>query len=251
MTSSQELAKFPYECVVINLDRQPERLAEFREWNDGCGLDIERFPATDGATLDEATRRTVSTSDRLTRGMIGSALSHKRLWERVIETARPMVIFEDDAVLRGDIAGVLPSVLAQVRARGFWDIILLGFNTNTRVHLHPGETLQAPLKISIYPTREELVAHKNVQTTVVPYRLTHAFGICGYVLSPIGAKKLLEQCFPIDDRLIFPPGLKKPLIVTTVDTMMYSIYASIAAYVCLPPLVLTPNDPSTSTTLKP
>ena len=39
---------FPYPCYVINLDRQPERLAAFREWNAGCGLDIKRFAAVEG-----------------------------------------------------------------------------------------------------------------------------------------------------------------------------------------------------------
>jgi hypothetical protein len=37
--------------------------------------------------------------------------------------------------------------------------------------------------------------------------------------------------------------------VTTIDTMMNIFYASLDAYVCLPPLVMTPNDPATSGTL--
>ncbi len=250
MTPPQEPARFPYECVVINLDRQPERLAEFWEWNKGCGLEIERFSAVDGATLDEMTRRSVSISDRLTKGMIGSALSHKRIWRRVVETARPLVAFEDDAVLRGDIAEALPQVLSLVQARGAWDIILLGFNTNTRPNLATGERLVTPLRFVDYPKPEHLRAHRESRIPVVPYRLSNAFGICGYVLSPTGARKLLDRCFPIDDRFIYPRELDHPVMVTTVDTMMYSIYATMDAYLCLPPLVMTQNDPGASTTLK-
>ena len=63
---------FPYPCHVINLERQPERLAEFRRWNADCGLTIERFPAVDGSALDEAARRQVSLMDS-TPGTIGNA----------------------------------------------------------------------------------------------------------------------------------------------------------------------------------
>ncbi len=37
--------------VVINLDRSPERLAEFGAEAARCGLDFERLPAIDGRLL--------------------------------------------------------------------------------------------------------------------------------------------------------------------------------------------------------
>ena len=73
-------------------------------------------------------------------GIVGNAASHKRLWERAVSAMRPHVIFEDDAVLRTDMAEVLPAVIAKIG--GFWDILLLGFNQNSWLKLHPGEHME-------------------------------------------------------------------------------------------------------------
>ena len=80
-----------------DIDRQPERLAEFRQWNGGCGLTIQRFPAVDGATVDEATRRTVVTDDAYSAnpsiGGVGCRLSHQRLWKYSTDVFKPIVVF--------------------------------------------------------------------------------------------------------------------------------------------------------------
>jgi glycosyl transferase family 25 len=241
---------FPYPCFVINLDRQPERLAAFRQWNDGCGLEIERFAAVDGRTLDEAARRALILFEPPSAGTYGLAASHKLLWERTVEAGRPHVILEDDAVLRSDIADELPRVIGRIG--GFWDIILLGFNTNAPLHLRSGERYRGrPIHFEPYPNETQLRDHRQSRGDVEPYRLAHAFGVCGYIVSPMGARKLLVACFPVKGRTLFMPDgrlIKTP----TVDSETNAIYATIDAYVCLPPLVMTPNDPATSsTTVKP
>lgn len=236
---------FPYPCHVINLERQPERLAEFRRWNADCGLTIERFPAVDGSALDEAARRQVSLMDS-TPGTIGNAASHKRLWEHTVSEMRPQVVFEDDAVLRSDIAETLPGVIAGIG--GFWDILLLGFNTNFFIKLRPGEPFEGSLQFSTHPSEAELSAHRDSRGAVRAYRLDKAFGIWGYVISPLGARKLLEQCFPITPRTLLLPGIP-PVAFVTLDGPMNVIYPSIGAHICLPPLAMSPNDPGTSHTV--
>lgn len=248
MTSSSPTRPFPYPCYVINLDRQPERLATFRQWNDGCGLAIERFPAIDGAGLDEAARRRVTTIDGMRPGVLGNAASHKVLWEQTVDRMRPHVIFEDDAVLRSDIAEALPAAIAKIG--GFWDILLLGFNTNAGLYLRPGEHLPGSIEFEYYPSEARLRAHRDARDEVRPYRLANAFGACGYAISPLGARKLLQQCFPIMKRLLVIRN-RPALVVTTIDGPMNVAYPMIDAYICLPPLVMTPNDPATSSTVEP
>ncbi len=237
---------FPYPCTVINLDRQPERLAAFRDWNAGCGLDIERFAAVDGQALDPAAAREVIAFDPPSAGVLGNAASHKRLWERTVGAMRPHVVFEDDAVLRSDIAEALPAAIARIG--GFWDILLLGFNTNSVLRLRPGEHLAQSLRFSPYPSEAELRAHRSARADVRPYRLANAFGICGYVVSPLGARKLLERCFPMRRQLLVIPGFQS-LYIATLDGPMNVVYPTIDAYICLPPLVMTPNDQATSQTV--
>jgi GR25 family glycosyltransferase involved in LPS biosynthesis len=232
---------------VINLDRHVDRLAAFQRWNAGCGFSIERFPAADGYALDEATRRTLATSDRYAPGMLGNSLSHKRLWERTIQSAEPMIIFEDDAVLRADFSTVLPPLIGAIQWT--WDIVLLGVNTNSVLYFRAGQALpKSELRFGAHPTVEELVNFQTLNEEVELARLANAFGICGYAISPHGAERLLKLCFPMDDRVLAIEGIARPVLVSSLDGMMNSFYADLDAYVCWPPLVLSPNDQATSST---
>lgn len=249
MTDAIPAPSFPYRCFVINLDRQPERLAEFRAWNDACGLPIERFPAIDGNMLDDATWKALTLAPEVhTKGAFGGALSHRALWQVAAETFQTVMVFEDDAVLRLDIAEATQSILQSIS--GFWDIILLGVNTNALLVLRPGETPPQGSAYSPYPPRDELIAFREERLPTRAYRLSYAFGIPGYLVSPLGARKLLELCFPIRDRSIFVPGLRMPVGPSTIDALMNAFYSTLTSYVVWPPLVLPPNDPASSGTLK-
>lgn len=240
------MSKFPYPCYVINLDSQPDRLATFREWNADCGLQIERFPGIDGRSLDAEERHALFAFDPPSPGTLGNAASHRRMWELASETMWPHVVFEDDAVLRGDIAEALPAVIAKIG--GFWDILMLGFNTNSHLRLRPGERFAGRIRFEAYPTVEHLQAHRDNRDEVHPYRLAHAFGLCGYVISPLGARKMLKECFPLQPRALLIQGYS-PLVSRTFDGSLNAFYPTLNVYVCLPPLVMPPNDPKTSATL--
>ena len=240
-----------YESFVINLDRQPERFTQFRQWNGGCGLTIQRFAAVDGVTVNEATRRAVVTDEAYSanpnKGGIGCRLSHKRLWEYAARIVKPIAVFEDDAVLRLDIKTVLFPLIAGLRQ--LWDIILLGCNTDAVLNFHPSEKLQSTPLFSPYPTGAELAAFQASTGQVRLLRLSNSYGLCGYVISPLGAKRLLQLCFPIENRLLFIPGLGLRSYVG-LDHTLNAHYSSISAYMCWPPLVLSPNDPTRSETLR-
>ena len=68
--------------LVINLDRSPERLAEFSAEAARCGLAFERLPAVDGRALRGggtrgADRPRISASSRSGRGEVAIFLSHR------------------------------------------------------------------------------------------------------------------------------------------------------------------------------
>lgn len=254
-----------YPCFVINLDRQPDRYATFRRWNADTGLAIERFPASDGVKLDEQTRRAVAETDDYHVGMIGNAHSHKRLWEHAKDIGRPIVVFEDDAVLRRDIVDAMPKVVRSIG--GYWDVIMLGFNTDSMLVLHEGE--QMPMMMySEYPDERELEIFRNEIREVSARKMKYTFGVCGYMISPFGANNLLEKCFPMGDRFArikisdynrgFPANFKGPepivkgrairVTARSIDATMNLFYSELSAYACVPPLVMTPNEQSTSTT---
>jgi GR25 family glycosyltransferase involved in LPS biosynthesis len=246
MSGSRADSAFPYRGFVINLDREPQRMAAFRAWNDAAGLPIERFPAIDGAKLDQAARLSITDIPQLTWGAVGSAMSHRNLWRIAAETFQTIVVFEDDAVLRLDIADAISRLIGSLT--GFWDIILLGVNTDSVFELRPGEQLGPGPKFSAYPSREELTWFRGLDMPPRLHRLGYAFGLPGYMISPLGARKLLELCFPIRERGIRIPGLPQLRGPGTLDVLLNAFYGVVTAYVAWPPLVLTPNEPTTSGT---
>lgn len=101
--------------LLINLDRSPERLAEFRAEADRCGLAFERLPAVDGARLDAgAVSALIDPQFRFQpvgRGEIGIFLSHREAWR--IAAGGPdrwTTVMEDDVRLADDVPALLAAI---------------------------------------------------------------------------------------------------------------------------------------------
>ncbi len=101
--------------LLINLDRSPERLAEFHAEAAHCGLAFERLPAVDGRTLKEA--EIAALVDPKFRfqpmgpGEIGIFLSHREAWR--IAAAGPdrwTAVMEDDVRLADDVPALLAAI---------------------------------------------------------------------------------------------------------------------------------------------
>ncbi len=78
---------------LINLDRSPDRLNFFQSQADRLGLPFERISAVDGRRLTaEELRDAVSASyefQPVNAGEIGLFQSHKRAWEKLIDSGEP------------------------------------------------------------------------------------------------------------------------------------------------------------------
>jgi len=90
---------------VINLDKNPDRLASMKRQLDAFGIEFERFPAIYGKNLTKAELRRCYNRFRsilvngkpMQLGEIGCALSHALVYKRMIEENIPVaLIFEDD-----------------------------------------------------------------------------------------------------------------------------------------------------------
>jgi GR25 family glycosyltransferase involved in LPS biosynthesis len=110
--------------------------------------------------------------------MLGSASSHKALWERAAAGRRPIIIIEDDAVLRLDICTALTTVIRGIG--GFWDILLLGFNTDAVVAARLANKIVGSTTFPDYPSAEYLGQFRLSTEASAPARLINAFGTCGY-----------------------------------------------------------------------
>lgn len=237
------------DSYVINLDRQPERYGTFVRANSRTGLTIERASASDGAQATAAQQESVAAPGLyFTPGAIGAALSHRALWQRTMVTGRPALILEDDVQLRGDIASALPQVMASIGQ--VWDVLLLGFNTDQDVKVIRNGAPATFRGYPPFPTQDFLAQFARARDPVSTYPLRGAYGICAYIVTPEGAARLLDLCFPMrGTEVIAPDGHVGQAIPNGLDGMMSGLYQRLGAYVCLPALAMTPNDQATSTTV--
>ncbi len=239
-----------YPAFVISLSRTPERREAFFRENESAFPGITVFEAIDGnkVSRDDAAAQGIIGKGvhTYTQGAIGSAMSHRALWQQCAADREPMVVFEDDAILRRDFAERLPAVIAAAGAE--WHIIRLGFNFDSILDVRMTDfcDLRSVFSIAV-PSKQQMKTFAASQAPVHLFNLNNAFGICAYVISPRGARILLKRCFPLDSRLVHLPSLKRSVMASGTDYMMNAVYRDINAYVTVPPLALTPNDRSNST----
>jgi hypothetical protein len=98
-----------------------------------------------------------------------------------------------------------------------------------------------------YPTPLDCDRFARASGAVVPTKLHTAFGTSSYAVSPAGAQKLIDGCFPLSKRNVPVKALSMTLLTKTNDGLMNGLYRDIGAYVCLPPIALPINDKSVST----
>jgi len=105
--------------LLINLDRNPERLEFMRGQLDRLGIQFERFPAVYGRELSPEARARgfsrvrsfIASKKRLSDAEIGVAMSHVGCCRRIVEDEVPYaLVLEDDVVL----ADGFPATLARV-----------------------------------------------------------------------------------------------------------------------------------------
>lgn len=167
------------------------------------------------------------------------------LWQKCVEIGRPIIVFEDDVIIRKDFRQALDRLLKDQA----FDIVLLGYNTDSVLDVRLSGDIDLRGHFSVlYPTREQLDDFASTSPRTILLRLNQAFGSSGYVLSPQGARQLLQACFPMDGRAMELPALRRRMRAFSIDSMANAAYRNMQAFACVPPLALPLNDPATSST---
>ena len=183
-----ETIKFPYPSYVINLEETEEgknRLPIIQS----IFPDAKRFPATYGKNFDFTPYYdSILTKTRdhgkwksdeskiieMSDGEKGVLMSHYNLWTRIAKEKEPHIILEDDAIgVNSNTQIVLKEILETLPKD--YDIYLLGF-----IDLEP-------------------INVTSLHSKVKSFVLLHS-----YIITPKGAKKLLEQLpinMPVDSWL--------------------------------------------------
>jgi GR25 family glycosyltransferase involved in LPS biosynthesis len=236
---------------VISLRRSNQRKERFQENNQE--ITFEFYDGVDGSLLLENEinnpKHFSQPLNSMSLGAYGCALSHLSLWEQVIECNIPLTISEDDAIFRNDFEYQSEKVIKMLP--NDWDIILWGWNFNSILSLNEFSQVSPTVMLfSQKKMRNNISIFKSGLNATFPFRLDKCFGTPAYTISPNGAKKFKELCFPMVNFELFFPVLNKKISNSGIDIAMNKIYATTQSFVCFPPLVLTENLRELSTVLQ-
>jgi len=240
---------------VISLARRPDRRDRFMRWNSRKGIDISVFDAVDGQTLSkqELLRSNIIDDEHInfTMGFLGSAMSHRALWQKCVELRHAILIFEDDVFLPDSLRDWSEQVCYEL-ANGC-DILYLGYNRDAIISLGYGDGAWCNIAFQTSTTAFDDEAQRHNQWSgrnshcVLDAQL--AWGITAYAISPQSARSLLSHCFPLSNkhrvrmdasgRLLVPYSLDGIINVAVQRGLIKS-------RVVFPPLVIGPNEPSDS-----
>lgn len=184
--------KTTYNCdtiYMINLARRSRRRELMLHSFEVLGMEIEIYPAVDGALLDITNLSHIKPMpeyrdpyhDRgMKAGEVGCFLSHYNIWTEVVEEGKQMVmILEDDIHFVSDFKKLYYTLLADLEHLE-WDLVYLG--------------------------RKVLMPQSEAAVTSRIVKPKYSYWTLGYLLSNRGAKKLLHanplaNLLPVDEFL--------------------------------------------------
>ena len=169
----------PFPVWVLNLERSRDRRVYMADQLRRLNWQFEIIPAVDGRCLSAEDLRYYSAQEalkfvsrELSPGEIGCALSHARIWERIVAVnIQEALIFEDDIEIKSELMGVLE------RRDAFpedWELI----NFRTDVKKLP---FGPPVYAQYHACRFKAYANRTA----------------AYLINIKGAKKLLDHVYPI------------------------------------------------------
>ncbi|MBO6037472.1 MAG: glycosyltransferase family 25 protein, partial [Acetobacter sp.] len=193
-------------------------------------------------------------------GALGCALSHAEQWRRVISSGGGRTIIEDDAVFCKNFEEEHKRLLKTLPET--WDILLWGYSFYSPIAYDLLPQFSSCITFVNYLNlREDISMYKEASIEGDLFRLVQTFGLFCYSISPKGAKKFLEFCFPIrpigvlhpdykhvHSKNISIPGYSRPIDNYSIDIAMAALYPESEAYVCVPPLVFATKDEMTTET---
>ncbi|HLO76184.1 MAG TPA: glycosyltransferase family 25 protein [Magnetospirillum sp.] len=238
-------------AVVLNLARRPERLKRFLDWNARQGIAFEVVPAVDGATIDRTALVAEGVLDAdnaaFSDGALGNALSHRAQWQACVADNWPRLVFEDDACLHSTFGAQMPEMIAALAG---CDMLMFGYNTDAALTVALPDNMLAALRFgSVGMVGLEFC--RNFADSGEPraksalHRTIMAWGSIAYAVSPHGARRLLDACFPLSAaRPVVSHAEGRAIPPVALDGMInVALQAGrVQAQACFPPLAISPND---------
>jgi GR25 family glycosyltransferase involved in LPS biosynthesis len=227
---------------VITLERTPERREAYLKKN--SHINSVFCKAIDGKKINVEEYINKNVFERnlpYSEGAYGAAISHLSLWEKTINEDKPITIAEDDAIFRLDFNECFNKIYKELDED--WDLSILSFNVMRDIS--PTVMLFNQAKL-----RESTELFQKVTTKPHLIALDKCAGSVSYTISPRGAKKFKNLCFPLKNFSTFFPVLNKNIANSSLDIVMAHYFNQTSSFVSFPPLVVTKNEHEISTIQK-
>jgi glycosyl transferase family 25 len=231
--------------VLLTAESKPERLKQFNSDNGHLGLQVEIVSATEAGDIDlrELAQIELISPEAADwdRGAVANALSHWLCWHQAVESGRPAGVLQDNAVLRRDFNARVRGLLSATPEG--WEFLKLGYNTHSGIDFQITPDCRYRGQFAHRrPPQEDLDLFAATITPVTSMRLFTAFGAFAYIVTPSGAQRLIDSCFPLATRALYVPALHGRIRTTGIDGVMNQYYGAMQAFVSFPPLALSRGE---------
>lgn len=205
---------------VVNLKNDIEKKEHMQELCQKYNLQIEFIEAVDGRALNKkdinevySSIEAIDVSGReLSRGEIGCALSHKIIYEKILyDNIELSLILEDDIDFNEDLLTILDM---KNEFQENWELVLLGH--------HTGYSRDVDTLASIWSQVQLTEKYRTVRPCEKGY------GTYGYLITHIGAKKLLDHLDVITKPIDHYTGDSKYINLYTINPAPIKIHEQLS-----------------------
>ena len=232
---------------VITLERTPERRQAYLEKN--SHINSVFCKAIDGKKINVEEYINKNVFERnlpYSEGAYGAAISHLSLWEKTINENKPHTIAEDDAIFRLDFNECFNKINKELDED--CDLILWGWNFDSILSFNVMPDISPTVMLfNQAKLRESTEQFQKVTTKSHLIALDKCGGSVAYTISPKGAEKFKNLCFPLKNFSTFFPIINKNIANYGIDIAMAHYYSQTSSFVCFPPLAITKNEHEIST----
>lgn len=170
-------------AYVINLARSADRRAHIVAELRKAKLDYEIVDGVDGVELDLNDKTTIDPAlfsrSMWPAGMAGCALSHLRIYQKMIaDGLAEAMVLEDDVALPGDLTGLADALVEHLAGA---ELVLLNYDS----------------KDSCKMSREGAIDLPGARRLVLPIDVRQPASSAGYVITRAAAKRMSESVLPV------------------------------------------------------
>jgi glycosyl transferase, family 25 len=170
-------------AYVINLARSADRRAHITAELRKTKLAYEVITGVDGLELDLHDRTTIDpalfTRSLWPEGMAGCALSHLRVYQKMIaDGLDTALVLEDDVTLPGDLGGLADALAGHLAGA---EVVLLNYDSKDTCRM----------------SREGAIDLPNSRRLVLPIDVRQPGSSAGYLITREAAKRMSESVLPV------------------------------------------------------